>query len=73
MTILALKHIPVSVLQNIGVGVFGCVWLAVVGCLSLLCGGRWLCGAISHDCNVRPDLKTLSGGEFDWGGTSVKS
>ncbi len=23
--------------------------------------------------DVRPDLKTVSGGEFDWGGTSVKS
>ena len=23
-------------------------------------------------CDVRPVLKTMSGGEFDWGGTSVK-
>ena len=36
-----------------------CVWRAVV------LSGRF--------GDVRPDLKTMSGGEFDWGGTSVKS
>ena len=28
--------------------------------------------AFESDCDVRPVLKTMSGGEFDWGGTSVK-
>ena len=27
---------------------------------------------LESGCDVRPDLKTMSGGEFDWGGTSVK-
>ena len=28
--------------------------------------------AFDSGCDVRPVLKTMSGGEFDWGGTSVK-
>ena len=65
-------------------GIFGRNWLAMVlGVHALLSAG--FSNPVDSGCapppvvlsvrfgDVRPDLKTLSGGEFDWGGTSVKS
>lgn len=39
---------------------------------ALVSGVEVQCGRPLGGGRVRSDLKTVSGGEFDWGGTSVK-
>ena len=48
----------------------GCRLVRCLRTVGVCCSPVVLSGRYS---DVRPDLKTLSGGEFDWGGTSVKS